>query len=201
MTGNLIIQTSGDTYVKAKNTTTESAIYLDSGGSSGNHGIYSDGYYNGTSFTSSGKMLIYRGNDGNIVVNGRSTHVDITETTPTSATTYYLNFTSGKNASTQYLLRANSMIKAYITANGASAYIAIGDSSHNGVLRLYSSGGKRLDLVTSTMSSSNRTATFADRDGTVILGDSGRKIFVVTTAGSTSVPSGAVNGDIVLVKA
>lgn len=55
--------------VIANNTTTGLSAYLDSG-SSTNHGIYSNGYNNGTSFTSDPKWLVYRDSGNNILLNG-----------------------------------------------------------------------------------------------------------------------------------
>lgn len=63
MTGSLTIQAAGDTYVWVKNTSTGNKVWLDAGGSA-NHGIWSDGYYNNSTFTSSGKWMIYRSSDG-----------------------------------------------------------------------------------------------------------------------------------------
>lgn len=63
MTGDLTAQKAGDVYFRALNTSTSAAIYLDAG-SSTKSGLWSNGYYNGTSFTSSGIWVIYRGSDG-----------------------------------------------------------------------------------------------------------------------------------------
>lgn len=69
LTDNLNIEKAGDTYVTAKNTTTSSKVYLDAG-SGINHGIWSDGYYNGSSFVSDGKWIICRTSNGDILSKG-----------------------------------------------------------------------------------------------------------------------------------
>lgn len=96
-----------------------------------------------------------------------ASNVRITATTPTSNTTYYLTFTSGTAANTNYVLRGNSMLKAWISADGGSAQLGIGDSSHNGSIYLYSSSGKYVNIVTSAMSSENRTLTIPDVTATI----------------------------------
>ncbi len=72
MTGNLFIAKAGDTYVQVENENTGVKLNLDTG-SSANHGIYSYGYYDGSSFHSAGAWMIYRNNAGNVIVNGRAT--------------------------------------------------------------------------------------------------------------------------------
>ena len=62
MSGNLKVQGAGEKYVSVQNTTTSAILYLDS--ASNYHGLYSNGYWTGSAFTSSGKWIIYRGNDG-----------------------------------------------------------------------------------------------------------------------------------------
>ena len=60
-TGNLWAQGAGERYFRAVNTNTGVHILLDS--DSTNHGIWSNGYWNGSAFTSSGAWIIYRGTD------------------------------------------------------------------------------------------------------------------------------------------
>ena len=72
MTGNLFIAKAGNTYVQVENENTGIKLNLDTG-SSANHGIYSYGYYDGSSFHSAGAWMIYRNNAGNVIVNGRAT--------------------------------------------------------------------------------------------------------------------------------
>lgn len=98
-----------------------------------------------------------------------SSYVRVTATTPTSNTNYYLTFTSGTAADTNYVLRVNSLVKVWIAADGTSVYLAFGDSTHKGCLTLYSSGGKYMNLETATLATANRTITFPDATGTVAL--------------------------------
>lgn len=200
-----LVSSASAAYVSARSTTTTIKATLDSA-ASGNHGVYSWGYWDGSAAhteSADRKWLVYRNTSGDVILNGNAASasvasaIEIVNTIPTTnGKNYYLNFTT--KVSGDDSLGANSLVKVWIGANGASAYFSIGDSSHVGGLTLYSSAGKYLNLVTSSMSSSNRTITFPDKTGTVVVGDSARKIFVTTSA---SVPSGAVTGDIVLVKA
>ena len=60
-TGNLWAQGAGERYFRAVNTNTGVHVLLDS--DSTNHGIWSNGYWNGSAFTGSGAWIIYRGTD------------------------------------------------------------------------------------------------------------------------------------------
>lgn len=72
MTGNLIVSKSSGGAVKASNTSKGTTVSLDSDSSAGNHGIWSTGYWDGSAFQSDGKWIVYRGQNGNIYLNGRA---------------------------------------------------------------------------------------------------------------------------------
>ena len=72
MTGNLTVSKAGGGQVKATNTDNGVSVYLDSASSVGNHGIWSTGYWDGSAFQSDGKWIVYRGQNGNIYLNGRA---------------------------------------------------------------------------------------------------------------------------------
>jgi hypothetical protein len=72
MTGNLYVAKAGNAYVQAENKNTGVKLNLDCG-SSQYHGIYSVGYYDGSSFPSNASWMIYRNGAGNTVVNGSAT--------------------------------------------------------------------------------------------------------------------------------
>jgi len=74
MTKDLTIEHSGDTSVVAKCKGTGVPVYLNSN-PNGKHGIWSDGYYNGSTFVSNGKYMIYRGTDGKVIVNGTASGI------------------------------------------------------------------------------------------------------------------------------
>lgn len=61
MTGNLIITGTGDKYCEVKCTDTSCRVELDNSG--GNHGLWSSGYWNGSSYTGSSVWFMYRGTD------------------------------------------------------------------------------------------------------------------------------------------
>lgn len=90
-TGNITITKAGEAYVCSKNSSTGNTVYLDSG-SGADHGIYSGGYYNGSSHVASGKWLIYRNNAGNVIVNGDCTG---NAATATMANTVKGSYTAG----------------------------------------------------------------------------------------------------------
>lgn len=77
MTGNLIIvRESSNANIRVKTNATGVTLWMYNP-TNGTHGIYSDGYYDGSAFNSSGKYLISRGNDGKVAV---ADHYDITQT-------------------------------------------------------------------------------------------------------------------------
>ena len=61
--------------IKAENTGSGLSINISIGSGGKNHGLYSNGYYDGTSFTSDNKWMIYRTSGGNVVVNSNSLYV------------------------------------------------------------------------------------------------------------------------------
>lgn len=69
VTQNITAQHSGDVLITAKNAQTKATVELDSA-PSGNHGIYTNGYYNGSAYVASGAWMIYRNTSGNVIVNG-----------------------------------------------------------------------------------------------------------------------------------
>ena len=72
LTGNLIVQRTGENaYIIAKSNDTSVSTYLHSD-TGGTHGVYSNGYWNGTTFTSSGKRLVYRDTAGNVYCDGHA---------------------------------------------------------------------------------------------------------------------------------
>jgi len=76
MTGNLNIQKSSSPQIVLTNTTTGISLYLGNWGTdvdSGIHGLWSTGYWAGSTLTTSGKYMIYRNNSGNVIVNGSAT--------------------------------------------------------------------------------------------------------------------------------
>ena len=75
LTGNITVTKAGDTYVRVHNTETGIYCYLDSDAKStgGNHGIYSTGYWDGSSYVANAKWLICRKQGGNVIVNGDCT--------------------------------------------------------------------------------------------------------------------------------
>lgn len=82
MSGNLSVQVSGNAYLKVTNTDKSVDATLNSA-SNGQHGLYSNGYNDGT-FHDSGKWLINRQADGSTMING---NVEVPSQTGTLALT------------------------------------------------------------------------------------------------------------------
>lgn len=67
MTGNLMVRKSGESNVSAYNSDTGTRVYIHAP-SNGRHGVFSNGYYNGTDFVSSSIWMIVRNTDGKVAV-------------------------------------------------------------------------------------------------------------------------------------
>lgn len=72
MTGNLVVEKVDDAVIQSHDLTSDTKVSLEAY-KNGKHGIYSNGYYNGTSFVSSSSWLIYRNSSGNVIVPGHAT--------------------------------------------------------------------------------------------------------------------------------
>ena len=72
MTGNLFVTKAGDAYVEVQDTDTQCRLMMDSY-TSGTHGLWSSGYYDGANYHADGKWLIRRKPDNEVVVNGNCT--------------------------------------------------------------------------------------------------------------------------------
>lgn len=97
---------------------------------------------------------------------GTASHVNITDTTPTSAATYYLLYSSGKTGG--QAVRANADLYYYDT--GKNGYLNIGSSSQAGGLTLHevSSGNYYVDLIADSLTAT-RTIKLPNDSGTVSL--------------------------------
>lgn len=93
ISGNIYVSKAGETYVRATNTTTSCSIELNS--YTDKQGLWSNGYWNGSTYTAASKWLIYRGTNGNVIVNG-----DITGNAATATSTSRLTLISSNTAST-----------------------------------------------------------------------------------------------------
>lgn len=170
MTDNLLLSKAGDIYVEAKNTTTGSSVILDSG-SGTNHGIYSRGYSpTSTTFTADAKWMIYRNSAGTIIVNGNctgnaasATQIYATNTTPASATAYYLLYSS---TSTSGNTDARFNADLYYYDTGTTSYLNVGSASNSGAITLHNANGKYVNIVTSAFAE-NRTLTIPNISATI----------------------------------
>lgn len=137
MTGNLTIEKNGETFCRVRHAGTGCQIWLDSA-NGGEHGIWSDGYYNGTSFVSDSKWMIYRGTGGGIRLNGTANAADSVpwsgvQTPPATATRWptWSEVTEKPN-------RAGSATDG----GDATRALALKDSNNNTTITAsYSAGG------------------------------------------------------------
>jgi hypothetical protein len=68
--------------------------------------------------------------------------LNVTDTTPTSATSYYLWYSTGRSGA--QTARANDDL--YIYDTGSSSYLNVGSSSHSGMITLHHSKGGYVNI-------------------------------------------------------
>lgn len=113
MTGNLTIQRAGESYCKVTNTNTGVPINLDSAGD-GNHGLWSSGYYNGSSFVSNGKWICYRSEGtGKIYLTGTAE-----------------NATNAANSEKLGNIVPRGFLRTYINYNDISSFDTVGADNY-----------------------------------------------------------------------
>ena len=122
---------------------------------------------------------------------GAASNVNVTNTTPTSATTYYPLYATGVSGS--QAVRANADFYYYDA--GTWAYLNIGSSSQVGGITLHQSNGKYVNLAAASGLTANRDITFPDSSGTVALTNGtiaqankikiGTKYYTATLSGTT----------------
>lgn len=186
MTGNLYVAKAGNAYVQAENSVTGAKLNFDSG-SSQYHGIYTYGYYDGSSFHSDPKWMIYRGGDGIIRVNGKAENV--------TGTVAVAN--GGTGATTAAAARTNigaapapTIVNKSTTSSSASAITAEYTVSGSGTVIVYAG------IYSDTTSDYGTWQAEIYYDGTLIMGEGTR----LTTdnsqryGASTSVPVEVTNG-------
>lgn len=114
---------------------------------------------------STGMITAPGGITGNLTGNASSAStVNVTETTPSSNTSYYLTYATGKSGN--QTLRANADLYYYDT--GTTSYLNVGSSSNSGGLTLHNANGKLGNIVSSAFTE-NRTFTLPDKTGTIAL--------------------------------
>lgn len=105
-------------------------------------------------------------------VGGGASSVNITNTTPSSATTYYPLYSTGTgNGQT---VRANSRL--YYYDSGSWGYFNIGNSSNLGGLTLHQTNNTYVNIAPGTLSA-NRDLTLPNKSGTVALTSDIQKVY------------------------
>lgn len=128
---------------------------------------------------------------GSSSAGGAASNVNVTNTTPTSATTYYPLYATGVSGS--QTVRANADFYYYDA--GTWAYLNIGSSSQVGGITLHQSNGRYVNLAAASGLTANRDITFPDSSGTVALTNGtiaqankikiGTKYYTATLSGTT----------------
>ncbi len=95
--------------------------------------------------------------------------LNVTETTPTAATSYYPIYTAGKSG--VLIPRASNRLRLYegISNSVIYSYINIGDNTHRGGITMHQGNGFYTNLITSSTLSANRNIYFPNNGGTVAL--------------------------------
>lgn len=96
---------------------------------------------------------------------GNATNVNVTDTTPTSTTTYYLTYTTGRT--TGQVLRGNTDLYYYDT--GSTSYLNVGSSSHKGGLTLHNSNSYYSNIIPADGVNANQTVYLPNASGTIAL--------------------------------
>lgn len=116
--------------------------------------------------------------------------IKVTDTTPTSATTYYPLYSTGK--SDYQTVRANADLYYYDT--GSSGYFNIGSSSQLGGLSLHQTNGYCANLVPDSLTA-NRDIKLPNKSGTIALTSDvssfNDRLFVTLVPTGTAVPQNA----------
>lgn len=99
MTGGLVISKAGEAAVKVINTNTSVAAALDASAAT-THGLWTYGYYDGSSFHSNEKWMIYRDHTGTVIVNGNCTGTAANVTGTVAVTNGGTGATTAANART-----------------------------------------------------------------------------------------------------
>ena len=147
--GNVHIEKdSGDVFCYAKRTDTSVQAKTGVGAGGQNHGIYSDGYNDG-SYHSDGKWMIYRDGSGNVIVNGNCTGTAANVTGTVAVANGGTGATSGANA-----LANLGVIEAFSDGIG-SLKLPNGTLICWGVLNIPANAGK--GTVTLPISFANNT--------------------------------------------
>lgn len=147
MTGNLAIGKSGDTYVVVQDTDTQCRLMMDSY-TSGTHGLWSSGYYDGSNYHADGVWLIRRKPDNEVVVDGNCTGTADNVT----GTVAIANGGTGATdaASALAALGGCPIVTTDISANSSATFTL--SNSGRGVLVLIGAAVKGVYLVNATSS-------------------------------------------------
>lgn len=128
---NILVSNADAAYIRCENnnhhnsgSTTNLQVMLHSA-VSGNHGVYSSGYWNGTSFINDDKWIVYRDTNGNINLNGNSNTATKLGTSSVGATNKPIYLNNGTpaecgifptlNTTGEIAITENSDLNTYIT--------------------------------------------------------------------------------------
>lgn len=147
MTGNLTVTKAGDTYVVVQDTDTQCRLMMDSY-TSGTHGLWSSGYYDGSNYHADGVWLIRRKPDNEVVVNGNCTGTADNVTGTVAIANGGTGATDAESALAA--LGGCPIVKTDISANSSATFTL--SNSGRGVLVLIGAAVKGVYLVNATSS-------------------------------------------------
>lgn len=141
-----------------------------------------DGTMTGPASAIGGNIPSFNGTSGKILQDSgvAAGNVNVVDTTPSLATSYYLTYTSSRD--NNQTLRANTDLYYYDT--GGASYFNIGSSTNMGGLTLHQNNSKYINIIPKTGVTANRTLYLPDEDGTlatVEYADKKRKVYTTTS--------------------
>jgi hypothetical protein len=149
VTGNLNVQTTNSAVVTVKDTDRGHALQLGSW-HNGTQGLWSLGYYNGSSYVASEKWLIYRNTSGDIIIPGNATtranlgtYLYLSDATPA---TVYARLSALNNNETVNIAMAQSVTN-YLTGAKVNVYLTGQVRKNNATeyrFMAYRSDGKKM---------------------------------------------------------
>ena len=135
LTGALTAQSASGAAISSKNTTTSAEIQLTTNSNSNYQGLYSCGYYNGSSYVSTGKWIVYRDNSGNVVLGGNA------DTATKLATARTISLTGSVTGSGTFDGSGDLSIATTTNHNHDSSYVSKSGDTMSGNLIISSANG------------------------------------------------------------
>ena len=197
MSGNLVVQKPTGCWVGAASSNYGTSVSLTI--ANPNHGVYSEGYYDGSVFHSAPKWLISRDGAGNVIVNGHSTDdFNLQQGTNIPNNSDLDNYTTPGSYYVLSSTEAATISHGPITATGYKLIVMVGsiaDRRHQIAIRQSSNQIYVRNYSGSVWSAWERAITSSQVNAFNL---SGQKTFTANTweysGVSVSIPAGAIYG-------